>query len=241
MTGGRRCVAVYGGTFDPVHVGHAAVARGLLELFGLDEVLFVPAFVAPHKRGRKVSPAFDRHAMLALATQDERQFRVSTVELSAPEKPYTVETLTRFCETLGKTTRLFFVMGADSWEEITTWREWERVLGLTDHLVVTRPGHDLPTEHVTRAVRERVVDVRGATRGRVGDELKKSAGPRIYLTDAVNMKLAATDVRAAAARGDWGALDELVVPAVAEYIRKYGLYRETDGTEFSDAGIKGTH
>jgi nicotinate-nucleotide adenylyltransferase len=241
MTKGRRRVAIYGGTFDPVHVGHAAVARSLMQLFGLDEVLFVPAFVAPHKRDRKVSPAFDRYAMLALATQEEESFRVSTVELSAPEKPYTVETLTRFCGSLGETARLFFVMGADSWEEITTWREWERVLTLTDHLVVTRPGYELPVEHVTEAVRARIVDVRGAARERVEDELKKNEGPRVYLTDAVHVKMAATDVRAAVARGDRDALKELVVPAVAEYIRKYGLYRETDGTEFSDAGIKGTH
>src|SRR5215207_9239049 len=241
MTAGRRRIAVYGGTFDPIHVGHAAVARNLLKLFGLDEVLFVPAFVAPHKRDRKVSPAFDRHAMLALATQDEESLRVSTVELSAPEKPYTVETLTRFRETLGGGARLFFVMGADSWEEITTWREWERVLALTDQLVVTRPGYELPTGHVTEAVRGRIVDVRGATREGVEGELKKDEGPRVYLTDAVNVKMAATDVRAAVARDDRDALGELVVPAVAEYIRKYGLYRETDGTEFSDAGIKGTH
>ena len=241
MTGGRRRIAVYGGTFDPVHVGHTAVARTLLELFGLAEVIFVPAFVAPHKRDRKVSPAFDRHAMLALATQDERRLRVSTVELSAPERPYTVETLTKFGESFGETARLFFVMGADSWEEITTWREWERVLALTDQLVVTRPGYELPVEHVPEVVRGRIVDVRGAQRGRVEEELEKDEGPRIYLTDAVNVKMAATDVRAAVARGDWDALGRLVVPAVAEYIRKYGLYRETDGTEFSDAGIKGTH
>jgi nicotinate-nucleotide adenylyltransferase len=241
MTGGRRRIAVYGGTFDPVHVGHAAVARNLLRLFGLDEVIFVPAFVAPHKRDRKVSPSFDRYAMLALATQGEESFRVSTVELSAPEKPYTVETLTRLREASGETARLFFVMGADSWEEITTWREWERVLTLTDQLVVTRPGYELPTDHVTEAVRGRIVDVRGWPGGRVAAELEGADGPRIYLTDAAKIKMAATDVRAKVARGDWDALGELVVPAVAEYIRKYGLYRETDGTEFSDAGIKGTH
>src|SRR5918911_1890091 len=159
---GRRRIALYGGTFDPVHAGHLAVARGLLPLFALDEVLFIPAYVAPHKRERRVSPALDRYAMLALATQDERLFRVSTAEITKPEKPYTVETLASFCETLGETARLFFVMGADSWEEITTWREWERVLSLTDTLVVTRPGYGLSTAHVTRAVRERIVDVRGA-------------------------------------------------------------------------------
>ncbi|MDT5267831.1 MAG: nicotinate-nucleotide adenylyltransferase [Acidobacteriota bacterium] len=241
MMAGRRRIAIYGGTFDPVHVGHAAVARSLQLLFGLDEILFVPAYVAPHKRDRKVSPAFDRHAMLVLATQGEESFRISTVELSAPERPYTVETLTKFCETLGETARLFFIMGADSWEEITTWREWKRVLALTDHLVVTRPGYELPVGHVTEAVRERIVDVRGATRERVAAALEETGGPRVYLTDAVNVKMAATDVRAAVARDDWGALEALVAPAVAEYIRKYGLYRETDGTEFSDAGIKGTH
>ena len=238
--GGRGRIALYGGTFDPVHVGHTAVARNLLLLFGLDEVLFVPAYVAPHKRDRKVSPALDRYAMLALATQEEERFRVSTVELSAPERPYTVETLARFCESWGGRARLFFVMGADSWEEITTWREWERVLALTDHLVVTRPGYELSSDHVTADVRARIVDVRGATRERVEGELEAAGGPRIYLTDAANVDAAATDVRAAVGRGDWAKLGALVAPAVAEYIRKYGLYRETDGTEFSDAGIKET-
>ncbi|HWW74146.1 MAG TPA: nicotinate-nucleotide adenylyltransferase [Pyrinomonadaceae bacterium] len=238
----RRRIALYGGTFDPVHVGHTAVARSLLLLFGLDEVLFIPAFIAPHKRERKVSPALDRYAMLALATQGEERFRVSTVEMQAPERPYTVNTLTSFRETLGATARLFFVMGADSWEEITTWREWEKVLTLTDQLVVTRPGYELSTEHVTDEIRRRVVDVRGATRERVERELEdEERGGRIYLTDAVNVDAAATDIRAVVARGDWKQLGALVAPPVAEYIRKYGLYRDTDGTEFSDAGIKGTH
>jgi nicotinic acid mononucleotide adenylyltransferase len=93
---------------------------------------------------------------------------------------------------------------------------------------------------VTAAVRARIADVRGATRERVEAELEGDEGPRVYLTDAANVDAAATDVRASVARGAWGELGALVAPAVAEYIRKYGLYRETDGTEFSDAGIKGT-
>src|SRR5881275_566702 len=236
-----RRIALYGGTFDPVHAGHMAVARGLLLLFALDEVLFIPAYVAPHKRDRRVTPALDRHAMLALATQGEEHFRVSTVELEAPERPYTVNTLSSFCEGLGGAARLFFVMGADSWEEITTWREWERVLTLTDHLVVTRPGYELPTEHVTPAIRERIVDVRGASREAVEGKLEEGQETRIYLTDAANVEAAATAVRAVVGRGAWDELVALVAPPVAEYIRKYGLYREADGTEFSDAGIKETH
>ena len=238
MTGRRRRVALYGGTFDPVHAGHMGVARGLSKLFALDEVLFIPAYVAPHKRDRRVSPAHDRYAMLALATQGEGRFRVSAVELSAPERPYTVETLSSFRERAGEGARLFFVMGADSWEEITTWREWERVLTLSDTIVVTRPGYELPTAHVTEEVRGRVVDVRGRAGEEVGVELEKSGGPRVFLSDASNVEASATEVRAAVERGESGRLDALVAPAVAEYIKKYGLYRGADGTEFSDAGIK---
>ena len=80
-------MALYGGTFDPVHVGHTALARRLLELFSLDEVLFIPAHVAPHKRDREVSPALHRYAMLALATQGEGRFRLSTVETRKRSSP----------------------------------------------------------------------------------------------------------------------------------------------------------
>jgi nicotinate-nucleotide adenylyltransferase len=237
----RRRIALYGGTFDPVHVGHMAVAQSLLLLFALDEVLFIPAYVAPHKRERRTSPALDRYAMLALATQGEEHFRVSKVELASPERPYTVNTLAHFCETSGDAARLFFVMGADSWEEITTWREWERVLTLTDHIVVTRPGYTLDTSHVTEAIRERIVDVRGQTREQVEEKIEATKEARIFLTDAVNIDAAATDVRAVVKRGAWVELEKMVAPGVAVYIRKYGLYREANGTEFSDAGNKETH
>lgn len=237
----RRRIALYGGTFDPVHAGHMAVARSLLLLFALDEVLFIPAYVAPHKRGQCVSPALDRYAMLALATQGEERFRVSTVELHAPERPYTVNTLSHFREATGDAVRLFFVMGADSWDEIATWREWERVLKLTDHLVVSRPGYELGAGHVTEEIRKRIVDVRGATREGAEEELDDARGPRIFLTDAANVDVAATDIRAVVSTGAWDKLSALVVPPVAEYIRKYGLYRVTNGTKFSDAGIKESH
>ncbi len=217
-----RRVALYGGTFDPIHKGHVAVAEGLSKLFALDEVLFIPAHVAPHKRAGVVTPALHRYAMLALATQSEDAFRVSTVELDAPERPYTWETLSRMRETLGSEASVFFVMGADSWADITTWREWERVLSLSNHIVVTRPGYELGTGHVTPAVRERIVDLRGGA-GEIKDE---SEGRKIYVTDAVQLDISATEVREAVREGreeDW---PKLVPPPVADYIRKYGLYRE---------------
>ncbi|HYN84159.1 MAG TPA: nicotinate-nucleotide adenylyltransferase [Pyrinomonadaceae bacterium] len=229
-------VALYGGSFDPVHEGHLSVARRLAELFALDEVLFIPAHVAPHKRGRRVTAALHRHAMLALATQREPGFRVSSVELDAPERPYTVETLARFVEERGRDSRLFFVMGADSWTEIKTWREWERVLALTDHIVVTRPGYGLTTGHVTDEVRARIVDVRGSDAGRVGDELK-GEGAKIFLSDAVEMDISATKIRELLEEsGAEAELEGLVPDAVADYIRKYDLYRGVHERELTDDG-----
>ncbi|HYP53578.1 MAG TPA: nicotinate-nucleotide adenylyltransferase [Pyrinomonadaceae bacterium] len=230
-------MALYGGTFDPVHAGHLAVARNLAELFALDEVLFVPAHVAPHKRHVNVSPALDRYAMLALATQDEPAFRVSSVELDAPERPYTVETVAHFKERFGASSRLFFVMGADSWAEIKSWREWERLLSMAEHLVVTRPGYEISDAHVTEEIRARVVDVRGREESEVALSLEDNSGAtRIYLTDAASVRVSSTEIRRAlAGDGDGAAnLGALLPPPVAAYIEKYRLYRDTHERELTD-------
>jgi nicotinate-nucleotide adenylyltransferase len=221
----RKRIALYGGTFDPVHVGHIAVAQKLLELFALDEVLFIPAHVAPHKRGAAVTPPLHRYAMLALATLGRDALRISSIELDAPERPYTVETLARLKQESGESAQLFFVMGADSWSEIATWREWERVLLMTDHLVVARPGYELSTEHVTPAVRERIVDVRGLERAEIARRIDSSGGAKIYVTDAVFMDVSATGIRKNIGEGTDVCLS-LVPAAVADYIRKYRLYKK---------------
>ncbi|MDX6268999.1 MAG: nicotinate-nucleotide adenylyltransferase [Acidobacteriota bacterium] len=235
-------IALYGGTFDPVHDGHVAVARELLKLFALDEVLFIPAHVAPHKR-RNVPPAspLHRYAMLALATQGEPRFRVSTVELDAPEKPYTVETIARL-KAATPDARFLFVMGADSWEEITTWREWERLLSLVSHVVVTRPGYELSTGHITAEARGRIVDLRQPDApGDVG-AIEVTGEPKIYFTDAVKMEIASSDIRRAVREAGEGQAGSIRVPQpVAEYIKKYRLYREAHETERHDAGRGRAH
>ena len=219
-------IALYGGTFDPVHAGHIAIARALCELLALDEVLFIPAVVPPHKRGLVVTPALQRYAMLALATQEEPRLRISTVELDEPAKPYTVETLLRMQSRLGAAASLFFVMGADSWMEIRTWREWERVLSLVNHVVVTRPGYELSAEHVTPAVRERIVDLRGLRQEEIAGAISVSEGAKIYVTDAVVMDVSATAIRELARAGGASKVAGLVPPPVADFIEKYKLYRE---------------
>src|SRR5215204_1280071 len=158
--GARRRIALYGGTFDPVHVGHVEIARRVSQLFEIEKVLFIPAQMAPHKIGRPVTEPIHRYAMLALATQDDPQLLISTFELDAPDRRYTVDTVAYFQQALGDSTELFFIMGADSWSEINTWRAWERLLSLTNHIVVTRPGYEPATSDVG-AISQRIVDLRG--------------------------------------------------------------------------------
>src|SRR5689334_20311386 len=149
MAMGLRRVGIYGGTFDPVHNGHLEVARRVLQLFKLDEVIFVPACVPPHKRNANVTSAFHRFAMLALATEADQRLLVSTIELDAPEQPYAVETVERMRNALRAETELFFLMGADSWLEIKSWHQWQRLLSLCNFIVVTRPGYEFePGSHV---------------------------------------------------------------------------------------------
>src|SRR6185503_18884035 len=151
-----RRIALYGGTFDPVHTGHVEAARRVLQLFEIEKVLFIPAQMAPHKVGRPVTEPIHRYAMLALATQDDPQLSISTFELDAPDRRYTVDTVERFQQVLGDSIELFFIMGADSWSEITTWRGWERLLSMSNHVVVTRPGYD-PAATQVGALEARIV------------------------------------------------------------------------------------
>ncbi len=218
----KKRVALYGGTFDPVHLGHLSVAEKLLELFALDEVLFIPAFVAPHKRSREVTSAWHRYAMLAIATEHDERLRISTVELDAPEKPYTVETLARLQDEMGASARLFFVMGADSWTEIQTWREWRRLLEMSDHIVVTRPGYELDAAHVGQEFQSRIVDLRGKNSG----ESLNEDGKKIFITDAVVEDVSSTEVRRLAGEDRREEIARLVPASVARYMEKYRLYRK---------------
>lgn len=211
---------MYGGTFDPVHTGHLEVARRVLPLFEIEKVLFIPAQMAPHKIGRPVTEPIHRYAMLALATQEDPRLSISTFELDAPDRRYTVDTIARFQQVLGDSTELFFIMGADSWSEITTWREWERLLSMTNHIVVTRPGYDPAAAHVG-AIGERIVDLRSEQ-----SASRNEGGKKIYFTDVVMKDVSATNIRRLASEGRFAELTGLVPGPVLEYIKKYGIYRE---------------
>lgn len=209
--------AFFGGSFDPPHIGHLAIATSLTSLFDLDRFIFVPAHHAPHKRDRLPTSPFHRYAMLAMATADSDRCEVSAMELEAPERPYTYETLSRITEERTPES-VFFVIGADSWQEITSWREWERVLTAVNIIVVTRPGYPLSVDHVTDRVRARIADMREGARSR-----PERDGLGIFITDVVNVGVSATDIRAKIKSGD-GSWRDSVTADVARYIDRYRIY-----------------
>jgi len=214
-----RRVAIYGGTFDPVHNGHLEVARRVLKLFELDEVIFVPACVPPHKRKANITSAFHRFAMLALATEEDQQLRVSTVELDAPELPYAVETVDRMKDVSART---FFLIGADSWSEISTWHEWQKLLTMCDLIVVTRPGYEINSIATSST---ELVDLRNVGANQIGEVLKHDGKPRVFITNVAMIDVSATRIRVAVQANDAAGLQTMVPPAVARYIDKYNLYR----------------
>ena len=210
-------IAFYGGSFDPPHSGHLAIAHALLRRFELDEFVFLPAFHAPHKKRAMPTSAFDRYAMLSLMTANERRISLSKLEVEQASPTYTVDTLLKLKSIL-RDSRIFFVMGADSWSQIRTWREWESVLTLTDQIVVTRPGFPLAVEHVTSEIRERIVDLRGSDA-----EIVEDGEQHIYFTDVVDVDISATNIRGMIREGDETWLSQ-VPNEVANYIEKYQIY-----------------
>ncbi len=218
----RQRLGVYGGTFDPVHNGHLRVAAALLENFALDQLLFVPAFVPPHKRGQVISAPHHRYAMLALATAYEARLLISTIELEAPTRPYTIETLGRL-QARYSDAQLFFVMGMDSFRDVTSWREHERLLSEYSVIIAARPGYNVQklveAAHLAPRLQTRVIDLCGGLQPRA-EELAK---PNVFITDYVAVDVSATDVRQTAGAGK--SVEQMAPPPVAAYIAKYQLYQ----------------
>lgn len=133
-------IGILGGTFDPIHKGHLALARAAQKQYHLSKVLFIPAFIPPHKASeRSMTPAPYRYRMVELAIKDESNFEISHVELDRAEISYTVDTLTTLKAKYPQD-ELFLLLGSDTFLEFSTWRDPETIRRLCRILVALRPG-----------------------------------------------------------------------------------------------------
>ena len=131
-------IAIFGGTFDPVHDAHLAVAREAAEAFALDHVLFVPAKNPPHKVGDLHASFDDRMRMVELACAADLRFEASRIE-DRPGRSYSYDTVVQVRELCGPSAHLFFLIGADAFAEIRSWHRWQELVALVEFIVVSRP------------------------------------------------------------------------------------------------------
>ncbi|MBI4442595.1 MAG: nicotinate (nicotinamide) nucleotide adenylyltransferase, partial [Acidobacteria bacterium] len=139
-------VALFGGTFDPIHSGHLSAAQAALKSFALDRILFVPTGVPPHKRNRPLTPFAHRYAMVALACAEAPQFHPSLLEATAGpggEPNYSIATVRQVAAVLSPQDRLYFLIGADAFLEIAEWHESSVLLDACDFIIVSRPGFSI--------------------------------------------------------------------------------------------------
>lgn len=223
-------IALFGGTFDPIHRGHLKVARAAVERFKLREVWFVPADIPPHKQKGPVTSYFHRYSMVTLAVADEPDFLPSLLEAPEPEahmerRPsYTIDTVRRVKAGLRRGDRLYLLVGIDAFRDIATWHQAEDLLQECELIVAARPGYSLAdvASSLPKRLRPAAADLRKFRMSSL-EEALTLPGVTLHLLPETHEDVSATQIRAAIKNGT--SLNKLVPAAVAEYIRKGRLYR----------------
>jgi nicotinate-nucleotide adenylyltransferase len=228
-----RRIGILGGTFDPVHRGHLDTADAAERVLQLTRVFVVTSNVPPH-RPQPRSSAFHRFAMVALAVVDRPEWRAADLELRSDAPSYTAFTLAKFHDRGFEPTELFFILGADAFADIASWRDYPHILESANFAVVSRPGfsvRDLPARLPTLA--RRMTEAALPPRDH--------ALPMIFLIDEPTADVSSTAIRERIAARQ--PIDGLVPPLVRQHIEQHGLYssstpgrRAIDAAEMPAAG-----
>lgn len=200
---------ILGGTFDPIHLGHLAVAEEARRLLNMDEVVFIPAGHPYFKSDSSISPPEHRVSMLNLAIADKPYFKISLMEIKRPGPSYAVDTLAKMKRQLGPGDEIFFIMGWDSLLTLPRWQEPRRLLKLCRIVAAPRPGYSRPDVSLLEK------DLPGISQ-------------RTVVMEQPSIDISGTDIRERVRQGL--PIDNLVPVAVARYIREKGLYRGTTRT-----------
>ena len=216
-----RRLGLLGGTFDRIHVGHLAAAEAVRRTLHLDEVWLLTSHVPPH-RPQPAASVHHRFAMVALAVQDEPALRAPDLELQSPGPSYTAATLARLHALGFAPSQLFFILGADAFAEISTWRDYPRFLDGANFAVVTR-GARRALSHVDDP------DCAARLRNPAAAAEATAGTTAIYAIDAPTPDVSSTAVRERCARGL--PIAGMVTPAVERHIVRHHLYREGSDRE----------
>lgn len=195
---------ILGGTFDPIHWGHLQMAKSVYERMHLEQIMFVPAYVAPHKVGLDIAPAKDRFIMTELAVEAYKNFTVSDIELCRSGVSYTIDTLKEL-HRLYPDKKLYFIIGADSVVQLHTWNNIEEMMDLTTFVAAGRPGYDDVMEEVVK---------------HLGEKARK----HILFLDTPEYDISSTEIRTRIQQNL--SLDGMVPKVVEQYIFEHNLYKK---------------
>ena len=212
------CVALLGGSFDPVHHGHVALGALFANLLQPDELRVIPTGSPWQKNGLEASDA-QRVAMLELAFRDAGlavRFDLQEIERGRPT--YTVETLRQLRAELGPDASIVFLMGADQLQQLDTWHHWRTLFELAHIGVAARPGYSLAAARLPPAVLEELTPRLGSLA-----QLRNTPSGLAYLAETLAVDISATQIRAALQRGEQA--DSLIAPVVLDYIQQHNLYK----------------
>ena len=212
-------VGVFGGTFDPIHLGHLRCAEEAREQLALDHVLFVPAADPPHKPHRRITPAHHRLAMVKLAAAGNPRFCVSSIEIERRGPSYTVDTLRSLRLRLGPTAHLTLLLGLDAFRDIGTWKDFQTLFRLTDMAVWSRPPAVRGRSRALLPVAAR----REFCYANDQTTLIHQTGTRIQFLTVTALDISASDIRQRLRRGH--SVRYLLASAVERYLTREGLYR----------------
>ena len=202
-----KSIAIMGGTFDPIHNGHLVTAEAVRHRFNVDKVIFMPAGRPAHKANKKITHNEHRYLMTVLATMRNQNFEVSRIEIDRTGITYTIDTIEELRKMCRPDVRLYFITGADAINQISTWKNPERLLTLCDFVAVTRPGYDQSTLHE---------DI---------DEIRQKYASRIHYMEVPALAISSSDIRSRAEKGE--PIKYLLPQEVEDYIHKFGLYQDT--------------
>ncbi|MBI4477914.1 MAG: nicotinate (nicotinamide) nucleotide adenylyltransferase, partial [Acidobacteria bacterium] len=223
-----RRVGVFGGTLDPIHLGHLKAAEAAREALELSEVLLIPARVPPHRQVEPVVSAYHRFAMVALAVADHPAFIASDLEMDSAGPSYTSATLRKLHARGLSPVELFFIAGRDAFAEIATWKEYPGLFDLSHFVVVDRPGGEaLSLEALASRfpeLRGRLVVVKSPRTSSSSGSAARGRKPetRVFLLRAETPDVSSSEIRRRLAAGE--PIEGLVPGAVARHIARHGLY-----------------
>lgn len=213
-------IGLFGGTFDPVHNGHIAVARQVKETLALDEIRFIPALEPPHKLAAPLSSFDLRVAMLELAIAPHAGLVVSRIEERLPVPSYTIDTLAAIRNQLPAHAGLFFLIGVDAFLEIGTWKKFQLLPAAARLVVLARPPHDIAAAE--ELIRRLYIGYRydAAADAWRPPAYQGEGGITLLRTDPQDVS--SSEIRHRVKKGQ--PFTNLVTTEVAEYITRHGLY-----------------